>query len=77
MCKTAWTISRMNGHIRSSEKQSSKRDYDISNDEKATTRPHSIDTWTGYASARYGMWEEEEGRHGFSYPSTPARVWTQ
>src|SRR5215510_8984394 len=77
MCKTAWTISRMSGHIRRSEKKSSKRDYDISNDETATTRRHDVGTWTGLARSRDGLWQEEECHHGFSYPSTPARVWTQ
>src|SRR5215510_13856778 len=46
MCKTAWTISRMSGHIRRSEKKSSKRDYDTSNDDKAATRRHDVGTWT-------------------------------
>src|SRR5215510_1949878 len=45
--KTAWTTSRMSGHIRRSGKKSSKRDYDTSNDDKAATRRHDVGTWTG------------------------------
>src|SRR5215510_815207 len=77
MSKTAWMIFRMSGHIRRSGKKSSKRDYDISNEERAVTKPHDIDTWNGLARACCGMWQEEWCHHGFSSPSTPARVWTQ
>ena len=59
MSKTAWTISLMSGHIRRSGKKSSKRDYDISNDETAATRRHDVGTWTGLARIRYGLWQEE------------------
>src|SRR5262249_27612575 len=76
MSKTAWTISRMSGHIRRSGKKSSKRDYDIANDETATTRRHDVGTWIRLARIRYGLWQEESCHHGFSYPSTPARLWT-
>src|SRR5713101_8682605 len=47
MCKTAWTTSMRSGHIWRSGKKSSKRDYDISNEEKAATRPHDIRRRTG------------------------------
>src|SRR4030095_8322584 len=77
MSTTAWMISRRSRHIRRSGKKSSKRDYDISNDETAATRPHDVGTWIGFAHAYCGMWQEEWCPYGFSYPSTPARVWTQ
>src|SRR5438093_9342901 len=77
MFKIAGMTSRMSRHILRSGKPSSKHDYDISNAERAVTRPHDVGTWTGFARARCGMWEEERCHHGFSCSSTPARVWTQ
>src|SRR2546427_4962066 len=77
MSKIAWTISRMSRRILRSGKPSRKRDYDISNDEKAVTRLHDVGTWTGLARARCSMGQEERCHHGFSCSSTPARVWTQ
>ena len=59
MSKTAWTTSRMSGHIRRSGKKSSKRDYDISNAERAATRRHDVGIGTGLARIRYGLWQEE------------------
>ena len=49
---------------------------DPSNDEKAAMRPHDVGTGTGRVRARFGMGQEKECHHGFSYSSFPARVWT-
>src|SRR4029453_11989784 len=65
MSKTAWTTSWRSGLIRRSGKKSSKRDYDISNAERAVTRPHDVGTWTGFAYAYCGMWQEEWCPYGF------------
>src|SRR5437867_5851626 len=77
MSKTAWTTSRMSRHTRRSGTPSSTCDYAISNDETAATRPHDVGTWTRLARPRCSIGQEERCPHGFSYPSTPARVWTQ
>src|SRR5262245_11845455 len=77
MCKTAWTTSMRSGHILRSGPGFSKRAYNISNAERAAMRPYEVGTWTGFARARCGMEQEEWSPYGLSYPSTPARVWTQ
>src|SRR5439155_3433940 len=77
MCKTAWTTSLMSGHILRNAPGFSKHAYNISNAERASMRPHDVGTGTGLARVRCSLWQEEWCHHGLSYPSTPARVWTQ
>jgi len=54
MCTTAWTTSRMSGHILRNAPGFSKRAYNISNAERAVTRPHDVGTWTGFAPCTLG-----------------------
>src|SRR4030095_10961639 len=60
MSKTAWTTSRMSRHTRRSGKRSNKCDYDISNAERAATRPYDVGTWTGLARA-VAAWSKRSG----------------